>query len=647
MTSRKQQKPDALVGRRVVVHDTATNDAGGPHPWRGEPCIVVSASTGGTYQVALIQPDGTAGTTQATLTMQQFTVLPEMDQQHEEGARLVNADPWLVATSLDNPRKRRGLDIDSLNALASSIKAQGLAQPILVRPLPGTRAADTFRDREPGKPLPTYELVCGERRLRACRLAGLATIPMLLKDLSDGAALELQLVENIEREDLDPMEEAEGFELLRTRLGYTVEQIAERIGKGKGASYVRKTMKLLDLTPESREAMYDGHLGRSTGLIVSRYPAAQQAEVVKFIRSLAGANGEPAPFRDVSPKVWARFNLELAQAPWDKGDATLVPEAGACATCPKRSTQTADLFDAVDDDEARCTDAECFGAKRAAHVERAAAEARKRGLQVISGEEAKEIFPSPWRGNYLEGYTRLDAAAYTETGADGVEREVTFGDALRKLGKKAPKPVVVINPHSGAAVEAIPDDLADKLMPPDDEAPTRNGPFNPFDPKKEDTRSPEEKAMDNHAVRRAVLYRTFDAIRTSGRTHADMLTIARAMFHLQEEPPQYLEAYLSWEGDLEDTDANDAFSVIEGKLAALPTDELAQITLMAAVEQLATRWPAATVDRVKLPQAYGVDILAVRDKVSEDLAAQEQREAGAQGDQGDEANQEAEEGAEA
>lgn len=90
-------------------------------------------------------------------------------------SHLVEADPYLVAFSLNNPRRRRGLDIDSLNALANSIRAQGLAQPILVRPLPGSRTEDTFGSREAGQPLPTYELVCGERRLRASRLAELDT----------------------------------------------------------------------------------------------------------------------------------------------------------------------------------------------------------------------------------------------------------------------------------------------------------------------------------------------------------------------------------------------------------------------------------------------------------------------------------------
>jgi ParB/RepB/Spo0J family partition protein len=283
-------------------------------------------------------------------------------------SQFIEADPYLVAFSPTNPRKRRGLDIDSLNALASSIKAQGLVQPILVRTLPGHRTEETFRDREDGRPLPTYELVCGERRTRAARLAGLDAIPMIVRDLDDDAALELQLVENIEREDLDPIEEAEGFELLRTKLGYSVEQIAERIAKGKGASYVRKTMKLLALTAESRDAMSDGHLGRSTALLVAGYPAAQQAEVVEYIKAQA-ANGEPAPYRTVAPRVFTRFNLDLEKAVWKLDDADLVPAAGACSTCPKRVGANADLFAEHGDLADSCQDAACFEGKRLAHIE--------------------------------------------------------------------------------------------------------------------------------------------------------------------------------------------------------------------------------------------------------------------------------------
>ena len=533
--------------------------------------------------------------------------------------QLIEVDPYLVAFSLNNPRRRRGLDIDSLNALASSIKAHGLAQPILVRPLPGDRAQDTFAQREDGHPLPTFELVCGERRLRASRLAELDAIPMLVRDLDDQAALELQLVENIEREDLDPMEEAEGFELLRTKLGYSIEQIAERIGRGKGTSYVYKTMKLLALTPESREAMYEGHLGRSTGLLVARYPAGMQAQVVEYIRSIA-TKGDPAPYRVVSPQVFRRFNLELGRAVWSIADASLVPAAGACTACPKRTGAHADLFGDDADSPDSCTDPDCFEGKRGAHIERVKADAAKAGFKVIDGEEAKTAIPSPY-SHYIHGYSAITDVAYHTTGDDGVEREVTFEDALRAQGKKAPKPRILINPHTGAAVKVITSELAEKLQPLQDQDQKEERAGFTRRPQREDTRPEDEKALDDYHLRRAVTLRLFDAIRNRARTDADMQLIARAFFALTfDNGLPALENYKSW-NDLADSDSPS--ELMQQKLLAMPPAELAATLIMAAVEVAMTEHTFTRQDEVALAAQYGVDVLALRDKVADDLERQD------------------------
>lgn len=641
--SKAKPTQDPLIGRRVLISPTATGDEGEPHPWRDSAAQVMALLEPGLYDLALVDLNGKTSKTRAALTMQQFTVVDQAGERVTTGAdpQLLRESPWAVAFSLTNPRKHHGLDIDSINGLAASIKAQGLAQPILVRPLPGSRAADTFRDREPGHPLPTYELVCGERRLRASRAAGLDTIPMILRELSDDQALELQLVENIEREDLDPMEEAEGYELLRDKLGYSVEQIAERIAKGKGESYIYKTMKLLELTPESREALHDGTLGRSTGLLVARYPADQQAEVVDFIKNHA-RDGTPAPFRAVAPLVYQRFNLDLSGAPWDLNSVTLLPAAGSCGNCPKRTGLDGDLFGDPKTDDGRCTDAQCFADKRAAHIELQVVQAKKQGLEVISGDQAREIFPNNYRHQYARGYADITGVAYSERVDDGTEREVTFADALRKLGKKAPKPVVVIHPHTGAAVQMIPDELADRLQAEQEPRDTQTQAIWPqrgHEPP--DTRPPEQQAMDDRDVKRAVITRIFDTVRTSTRTQADMLLIARAFFSALDEEPPYLADYLSWADDLADKSEEEARIVIDEKLAALPANDLAAVVTMLAVEQLMTGLATWALEQVRVPQAYGVDILAVRDKVAEDLARAQQQDAASDGEQQDE-EQEAE-----
>jgi ParB/RepB/Spo0J family partition protein len=607
-----QQQPDALLKRRVRINEGRA--------YGGEQGEITAAAGKGRYQVWI---DG-AGS-EVEVAMGDFTVLPQ--DGAATGGHLVEADPHLVAFSHTNPRRRRGLDINSLNALAASIKAQGLAQPILVRPLPGTRAEDTFAEREPGRPLPVYELVCGERRLRACRQAGLDAIPMLVRDLTDDQALELQLVENIEREDLDPMEEAEGFALLRDKLGYTGEQIAERIGRGKGKDYVYKTMKLLALTPESREAMYDGHLGRSTGLLVARYEPARQADVVAYIKSLA-TGGEPAPFREVAPKVFKRFNLVLSQAVFAIADATLVPASGACTACPKRTGAQAGLFGDGEDDEDSCTDPDCFEGKRQAHIERVKAQAAKDGFKVIDDEEAKRALPTPYYRHPF-GYTPLSEVAYTETGNDGTEREVTFEDALRAMGKKAPKPRILINPHTGEAIKVITQELADKLQP---EEETRN-PADAFDRAtkrgKYDERPDTHKALDDHQVHRAVLIRMFDAVRTRERT-VEELRLAVEQLIVGQEGTEQMQEYLGWPS-ADDTElvADDFEQEQRDRIAAMPPEQLGQVLAMAVIEICMNSYGTSLtrVRQVDLAMSYGIDILAVRDKVAEDLQAQDDAQA--------------------
>jgi ParB-like chromosome segregation protein Spo0J len=128
-----------------------------------------------------------------------------------------------IVASLTNPRKV--FKAEPLQELADSIKASGVHQPILVRPLPASRLEETTRalrssvmawpfattrKREPIE----YELVAGERRWRACQLAGVAEIPAMIRELTDEQALEIQVIENLQREDVTPMEEAEGYEAL-------------------------------------------------------------------------------------------------------------------------------------------------------------------------------------------------------------------------------------------------------------------------------------------------------------------------------------------------------------------------------------------------------------------------------------------------
>jgi ParB family chromosome partitioning protein len=142
-----------------------------------------------------------------------------------------------------NPQQpRRRFDEDNLQELAASIKSKGVVQPVIVR-----KTDDGF------------ELIAGERRLRAARMMGLHRIPAFIAKVADGSeALELALIENLQREDLNPMEMAEGFQQLARRYGMTQEQIAERVGKSRAA--VTNTLRLLNLPRDVQASLSAGEI---------------------------------------------------------------------------------------------------------------------------------------------------------------------------------------------------------------------------------------------------------------------------------------------------------------------------------------------------------------------------------------------------
>ncbi|HEX6744975.1 MAG TPA: ParB/RepB/Spo0J family partition protein, partial [Solirubrobacteraceae bacterium] len=151
----------------------------------------------------------------------------------------------LVAPNPDQPRKR--FDEEALQALADSVKERGVVQPVLVRPRPGG----------------TYELVAGERRWRAARLAGLETLPALVQERDDARSLEDALIENMAREDLNPIEAARAVAGLVEELGLTREEVGRRVGRSRVA--VSNLLRLLDLPDEALALVEDGSLTEGHG----------------------------------------------------------------------------------------------------------------------------------------------------------------------------------------------------------------------------------------------------------------------------------------------------------------------------------------------------------------------------------------------
>jgi ParB family chromosome partitioning protein len=163
------------------------------------------------------------------------------------------------------PRTR--MDEASLAELADSIKQQGVMQPILVRAIPGGR----------------YEIIAGERRWRAATLAGLADVPVVIRDVPDKAALAMALIENIQREDLNPLEEAAGIQRLLNEFQLTHEQAAQVLGRSRSAT--TNLLRLLALSKTVQDMVFDGSLdmGHARALLALEGP--RQAETAKQIAS--------------------------------------------------------------------------------------------------------------------------------------------------------------------------------------------------------------------------------------------------------------------------------------------------------------------------------------------------------------------------
>jgi ParB/RepB/Spo0J family partition protein len=356
-----------------------------------------------------------------------------------------------IAPSLTNPRKH--FDPVKLSELTESIKASGVHQPILVRPLPGSRVQDTFDNGITGGGMrrPTHEIVAGERRYRACQQAGLADIPVLIRDMTDDQVLECQIVENLQRDDLTALEEAEGFEALQAT-GATVDGIASKIGKSR--SYVFARLKLLDLSFECKQAMRAGHIDASRALLIARIPDTTLQTKALAEATRMDYRGEVCSLRAFASWLQANVMLKLDRAVFNISDSQLIPAAGNCTTCPKRTGANPDLFADVQSVDI-CTDPACFQAKTAGHRANIVATAEKRGMTLIDGDDAVDICDPD--GDYLDGYSPL-----TQVREDTIDGQPRLLGAL--LGDDAPAPVLIENPWTRELIAAVPTDEAEAML---------------------------------------------------------------------------------------------------------------------------------------------------------------------------------------
>lgn len=180
------------------------------------------------------------------------------------------------------PRTR--MDEGSLNELAASIRAQGIMQPILVRPLgtaPGGNEAGSNEAGNEAAGKPRYEIIAGERRFRAAQIAGLDTVPVLVREVDDTSAAAMALIENIQREDLNPLEEAQGIHRLITDFAFTHEQAATAVGRSRSA--VSNLLRLLNLAAPVQTMLMAGDIDMGHARALLAVDAATQITLANVV----------------------------------------------------------------------------------------------------------------------------------------------------------------------------------------------------------------------------------------------------------------------------------------------------------------------------------------------------------------------------
>jgi ParB/RepB/Spo0J family partition protein len=243
----------------------------------------------------------------------------------------------------------------SIAELAESIKQQGVLQPLIVRPFKGST---------------NFEIVCGEARWKAAGRNKLQTVPAIVRNYSDQEAQAAQIIENLQRSNPGPLDEARAYENLRKLLGKaaTTEGIAAQVGKD--GSYVAQRLKLLSLIEPAKKMLTEGIIGIGHALLIAPLQERQQIECIKWLgfeETINENNWGPKvksvhTTRALSAFIEREFMLGLATAPFDTADPKLNPKMGSCLACPHNTANATSLF--PDLKEAQCTLPACFFEKR-------------------------------------------------------------------------------------------------------------------------------------------------------------------------------------------------------------------------------------------------------------------------------------------
>lgn len=462
----KTKPSTSLAGKVVKLLHSLLDDDGQPHPYAGQEVTIVGrikragaesyvATTADQTEIDVKHDDwgptdaemqkvisGESGTTPPDLV--EALAAPVLAEQLATIA--LYTDPTLnVVQNIDldliddSPFQSRTVyPEDYIQGLAESMKVAGMLSAMLLRPKADGR----------------FENVFGHCRKRGARLAGVTHGPAIVRELTDAESAQLQAIENLQRKDLDPIDEARSFADYITAHKCTKDEFCRRTGLSRTLVYNR--LKLATLGKEGRDAMRAGKIKAEVATLIARVPNEKhQAQAVKMILDKTWnveAPDEVMTTRKARDMLREKFTLTLKGVLWAQDDATLVPSAGACTVCPKRSGVDPVLYQDLLGDtrsyyshpkgENVCTDPACFDSKKTAQLKANQTVLESKGKTVIAGNKARQAIGAD--GQVKNGYIPLSEVR----------------DAIKKAtvkGKPAPEVVISViqNPRDGKTVEVV------------------------------------------------------------------------------------------------------------------------------------------------------------------------------------------------
>ena len=356
-----------------------------------------------------------------------------------------------LTASATNPRK--SFVNQEITDLAKSIGEKGVLQPLLVRKVDSG-----------------FEIIAGERRYRASKIAGLKEIPCIVRNLTDQQILEVQVVENMQRADLSPLEEAQGYSILHETHGYDWTELAKKIGKSK--NYIYSRLKLLSLIPEFQKALMDGAIVNKDEkdpddqgqVVVPNFNLSWAEQIIR----IQDPNDQKKLYQEmkeyygimeldeVKTTIEDEYLLQLKKAPFSTKDSKLT--GGPCGECAKRTGANPDLFGELAGKTDSCQDPACWAGKKQQTEENILSKFKKQidaGRKVIIGDAAAEILCN--LDNYSAKYNTLDCQGAKLKGS------TTWAQALKGTEYL---PIIAVD-ASGKSTEVVEISAALKYVPKD------------------------------------------------------------------------------------------------------------------------------------------------------------------------------------